>query len=98
MLEYNLFVQIANQLTVSTHQTVCPFASIWLFHAQSGANREISCFDLFSSPPAGASTMRPLEVTMTSRCLFLVVLPPKKRDSFLWPSPSPFPWGQFAGG
>ena len=37
--------------------------------------------------------MRPLEVTMTSRCLFLVVLPPKKRDSFLWPSPSPFPWG-----
>src|SRR3569833_804746 len=80
--------------TVSTHQTAWPLAAIWLRHAQSGARRDIFCFVFFSSSLAGANTIRPLDVTMTKRCLFLVVLPPNKRDSFLWPSPcSPLPLG-----
>ena len=47
-------------------------------------SNEISIFAFFSSPPAAAITIRPLDVTMTNRCRLLVVLPPpKKRENFL---------------
>jgi len=75
---------------VSTHHTVWPFASSCIRQVQSEANRDISVFAFFSSPPAAAKIIRPLDVTSTSLCLFLVVEPPKNLESFLCPSPSPF--------
>lgn len=79
-----------DMLTVSTHHTNWPLASCCVLQEQSDDVKDSSCLARLSSPPAGARMIRPLEVTMTSLWRFFVVLLPKKRDSFLWPS-SPLP-------
>jgi hypothetical protein len=43
----------------------------------------MSIFAFFSSPPAAAITKCPLLVTMTSLCLFFIVLEPKNRCNLL---------------
>lgn len=86
--------------TVSTTQHENPFESVDVRYDVPGVRRESSNFAFFSSPPDAAMMMRPDEVTITKRCRFFVVLPPKKRENFRGASYSPpcFETGLWAAG
>lgn len=71
------------KLTVSTHQTVCPFVSLELRQLQPGASNDTSVFAFFSSPLALAITTLAHDVTMTKRCRFFTELLPKNREKRL---------------